>query len=312
MLHASGLHALPNVVSRPYAGSDDFWRVRTLLVETYPITPTGFNWEIRRWDGWNTHRETPDAHPCVQLWETDAGKLVGVAHPESEGAAFFEIHPDFRALEAEMLSWSEAHLAVSTDDGGRRRLDMFVFDYDTLRRRLLEQRGYSKTPYSGVTRRLRFGNLPLPEVVMAEGYTLRSTCRDDADDQRVADVLNAGFNRTMHTAREFYHFTTHSPSYRHELNLVAEAEDGSFAALVGITYDEANQRGVFEPVCTHPHHRRKGLARALMFEGLHRLKALGALDVYVDTGDAIPANELYDAVGFTEAYKGYIWRRMFA
>jgi GNAT superfamily N-acetyltransferase len=147
---------------------------------------------------------------------------------------------------------------------------------------------------------------------MAEGYTLRSTRPNDEDDcQRVADLLNAAFNRTFHTAKEFCMFATHSPSFRHDLNLVAEAPIGSFAALVGVTYDEANCRGIFEPVCTHPDHRRKGLARALMVEGLHRLKALGATDVYVETGDAVPANELYDAVGFAEAYRGHVWRKMF-
>jgi hypothetical protein len=44
-----------------------------------------------------------------------------------------------------------------------------------------------------------------------------------------------------------------------------------------------------------------------MFEGLHRLKAPGASDVFVGTGDMIPANALYEAAGFTEACTGYNW-----
>ena len=55
---------------------------------------------------------------------------------------------------------------------------------------------------------------------------------------------------------------------------------------------------------------RKGLARALMLEGLHRLQEIGASDVYVGTGDQIAANQLYDAVGFTEAYKEHKWRKV--
>jgi len=47
-----------------------------------------------------------------------------------------------------------------------------------------------------------------------------------------------------------------------------------------------------------------------MLEGVHRLKALGATDAYVDTGDAAAANALYDAVGFGEAYRGLIWRKV--
>lgn len=145
---------------------------------------------------------------------------------------------------------------------------------------------------------------------MAEGYALRSTRPDDGDNQGIADLLNASFGRDWHTAKEFATFTRSSPSYRHDLNLVAEAPDGSFAALVGVTYDDANRRGIFEPVCTHPDHRRKGLARALMFEGLRRLKSLGANDAYVETGEDVPPNRLYEAVGFTEAYRGYVWQKM--
>ena len=63
--------------------------------------------------------------------------------------------------------------------------------------------------------------------------------------------------------------------------------------MAGITFDETNRRGIFELACTHPNHCRLGLTRSLMFEWLHRLKALVASDVYVGTGDRRPSNELY-------------------
>ena len=92
---------------------------------------------------------------------------------------------------------------------------------------------------------------------------------------------------------------------------MAVAPDGSFAAYAGIPYDESTRHGIFEPVCTHPDHQRKGLARALMLERLRRLKALGAADVTVETGDMIPANRLYDSLSFTETEKGFVWRKIF-
>jgi hypothetical protein len=49
---------------------------------------------------------------------------------------------------------------------------------------------------------------------------------------------------------------------------VAEASDGSFAAHVGLTLDEVNGHGIVEPVCTGPDHQRRGLARALILDGL--------------------------------------------
>jgi hypothetical protein len=48
-----------------------------------------------------------------------------------------------------------------------------------------------------------------------------------------------------------------------------------------------------------------------MLEGLHCLRAIGAAEVTVCTGDADPANALYDSVGFTECYWGHFWRKVF-
>ena len=84
-----------------------------------------------------------------------------------------------------------------------------------------------------------------------------------ADCQQIADLLNAAFNRTFHNPWEYQNFARRAPSFRNELDLVAVAPDGTFAAYVGIPYDEANRLGIFEPVCTHPDHLRRGLARAL-------------------------------------------------
>jgi mycothiol synthase len=310
--------ATPCITTRFFQSDDDFWRIRDLLIETYPITPIDFNWEIRRWDGQRFHRANA-ALPApwketIQLWETEDGRLVGVAHSDSEskGDVQLQIHPDYRYLvEEDMIAWAEDYLAIPAEDGQRRQLDIFAFEYDAARRHLLEQRGYEKMPYGGVTWRMRLGSWPLPPVMMAEGYVLRTTRPDEADYQRVADILNAAFNRDFHNAREVGNFMTLAPSFRHDLDLAAEAPGGAFAAYVGVIYDQANRRGLFEPVCTHPAHQRKGLARALMFEGMHRLKALGAEVVTVATGDMIPANRLYESVGFAEAYQGYIWRKVF-
>lgn len=48
-----------------------------------------------------------------------------------------------------------------------------------------------------------------------------------------------------------------------------------------------------------------------MREGLIRLRALGAVDVFVGTGDRLAANRLYDSIGFSEAQKCFAWRKTF-
>ena len=39
------------ITARPFQHEDDYWAVRELLIETYPLIPPDWNWEIRRWEG---------------------------------------------------------------------------------------------------------------------------------------------------------------------------------------------------------------------------------------------------------------------
>jgi ribosomal protein S18 acetylase RimI-like enzyme len=303
-----------SIASRPLSGDADWWRLRGLLVETVPLTPPCFNWDVRRLDGKRFYDPTPDQNlrwqTQVQLWESTDGRLAGAVNHEGRGDAHIQIHPDFRFLEEEMIAWAEAELAAPTADGSHRTIEMVVYEYDVHRQRLLARHGWERTPEWGYTRHMRLRAWPLVQPEMAEGYTLRTTEPEDlADCRQVAALLNAAFNRTFHNAEEYQTFARLAPCFRRDLDLVAVAPDGEFAAYVGVPYDDANRRGIFEPVCTHPNHRRKGLAQALMHEGLLRLRTLGAVDATVDTGEMEAANALYTSIGFTEAYKGYSWRK---
>lgn len=305
------------IYTRPLANDADFWRVRNLLLETVPLTPLDFNWDIRRWEGKRFYAADPSQNSRlagrVQLWLTHDERVVGAVHPEGCGDAYLQIHPDFREVEPAMITWAEAHLALPTADGVQQQLEIFVYEYDTVRQQLLQERGYTKMTYGGVVRRLRLADYTLKGTGMATGYALRTTHPDDlADCQQIADLLNAAFGRDFHNALEYQNFTKFAPSFRKDLDLVAVAPDGTFAAYVGIPYDEVNRRGIFEPVCTHPAHRRHGLAQSLMLEGLRCLHALGAVDATVGTGDMIPANRLYERIGFTEVQKGYVWQKVWA
>ena len=305
----------PRTTTRLMQHDDDYARMRQLLLDTVPITPIGFNWDMRRLDGKRFYNADLVANRLLQrpvlLLETDDGRLAGYVVSESAGDAHLQVDPDFRYLETEMVAWAEENLAVVQADTGRRELEIYVYEYDALRQQILAARGYEKMSYGGMCRHVRLGAQPLPAPVVAAGYTMRTTNPADLIDcQRIADLLNAAFGRNFHNAQEFHNFALYAPCFRRELDLVMVAPDGNLAAYVGVPYDDANRRGIFEPVCTHPDHQRQGLARALMLEGLHRLRALGALDATVDTGDAVAANAFYTAMGFTEAYRGYAWRKV--
>jgi mycothiol synthase len=300
--------------SRPVTEAD-FWRVRELLIATVPIAPFGHNWDMRRWDSkyfYNPSGRWEDGwEQGARVWETDAGEVVACVHREGRGGAGLQAHPAYRFLEEELLDCAEGSFAAPAEDGQGRELELFTFEYDSRRQRLLGERSYRPTGEWGMMRHLRLPAQQLPRPSLPAPYTLRTVRpQDDADCQRIADILNAAFRRTFHNGPEFKVFAQLAPSYVNALDLVAVAPDGSFAAYVGMPYDEQNRRGIFEPVCTHPDHLRRGLASCLMFEALARVRQLGAVDVMVDTGDMVAANALYDSMGFTEAYRQVGWKKV--
>jgi mycothiol synthase len=96
-----------------------------------------------------------------------------------------------------------------------------------------------------------------------------------------------------------YERLTELPNYRFEDDLIVEGPDGSFAAFAMAWWDPVAEVGQFEPVGTHPEHRRLGLAGALLDHALRRYAALGArlVQVYSDPAN-VAAEALYPSVGF--------------
>lgn len=89
--------------------------------------------------------------------------------------------------------------------------------------------------------------------------------------------------------------------YRDDLHVLVAAPDGTLAATAIIWIDPVSRTAEFEPVGTHPAYRRKGLATALMWDGMHRARSAGAETMLVACvgAPAHPAaRDLYDGVGF--------------
>lgn len=264
---------------RPYRGEDDFWRIRQFLQDTYPITPLGLNWEVRRWDGVVFYAEESgmpaEKTGGLRLWEDTDGNLIGAVFTERPGEVHLFVHPEARELESEMLVWAEAHNAQQID-GRRESLSTFCLDDDRGRKERLALRGYQPSDVVGVFRRqsLPIAVAPIPEL--HAGYSVaRTQPGDETVGVGLADLLNAAFKRDFHTAKEFQTFSLEAPSYQQACDLLAVAENGTYAAYVAICWDDKNELGIIEPVCTHPEHLRKKLASTLIHIGLRCLQDLG-------------------------------------
>ncbi len=169
---------------------------------------------------------------------------------------------------------------------------------DHLRREMLADHGYERKGWVETQHR-RDLTLPIPEVAAPEGYTLRSLgdglellerCYASGLGFHQGDIKVAVENRDDVT---WYRNIQTAPLYRRDLDLVAVAPDGSIASFCTIWFDDVTRSAYFEPVATVPAHQRRGLSRALLTMGLHRLKRMGCLWATVAGFEPGP-NRLYE------------------
>jgi ribosomal protein S18 acetylase RimI-like enzyme len=303
-----------NYKDRAYAGEVDVPAITQVLLETYTLTQWLHNWEPRRWQGKVYHRDDADyaagqarMRQQVRVWETGGGQIAGVVIPEYDGGVYLQIHPHHRAIEPAMLDWAQAALAQPLDGGGR-WLEVHAYEHDDYRSDLLRGRGFKRTEAYENLRRRELSE-PIPDSPVPDGYTVRAMRLHPDDWAAMALLLNTAFKRTIHNAEE-YRNVQRAPIYRADLDIVVEAPDGSLAANAGLTCHPRESFAVVEPVCTHPDHQQRGLARAAISEGLRRVKALGIQSAYIGTWHAnAAANITYEKLGFTRVERLYIWRK---
>jgi len=298
---------------RRYRDDNDFWRMRDLLREIFPLNQRlERSWSLPRLDYWRWHHiQTCEADPMEEvtfLWETDDGKLAAVLHAIDKGEAYLQVHPAFRSaeLENEMFACAEQHL-FNTDNTGRRILFALADEDDPLRATILKERGYTYRD-KPVYRWWRDIDEPLPEVRMALGYTIRSM--GDASDFYARswaswrafhpDESDEGFG-----GGDWYANMQSAPLYRRDLDIVAEAPNGEIAAFSTIWYDDVNRSAVCVLVGTAPEYQRLGLGKAVITEGLRRLQHMGGTRVFANGFDP-PANALYGSALGT-GYRAESW-----
>ena len=91
------------IIEREYGNTDeDFLEIRNLLIESYTIKKSFFNWGVARWD---IVRYRVQAKNFISgeknflqkhhLWETEEGKLVGATLTENnDHDLVIIVHPD--------------------------------------------------------------------------------------------------------------------------------------------------------------------------------------------------------------------------
>lgn len=290
------------LTKRMYETESDYWRLRAFLREVFMLNDhRELSWQVARLDYWrffgNEHIEYYDLREAICLWESDDGRIAAFITPESRGSVYLQVHPDFRnlALETEMLIAAETYLAEPTN--GHRRVTVWAHQGDELRQQALQAQGYTRGDWPEHQFRLCL-DANMPDVKPASGYSIRAL--GDASELPARSWLSW---RVFHPDEpdenyqgwQWYPSIQRCPLYRRDLDLVAVAPDGELAAFTTVWFDDVTRTGYFEPVGVSPDHQRKGLGKAIMTEGLHRLKKIGALYATV-AGYSEAAIALYSSV----------------
>ncbi|MFJ8991111.1 GNAT family N-acetyltransferase [Streptomyces sp. NPDC102279] len=91
--------------------------------------------------------------------------------------------------------------------------------------------------------------------------------------------------------------------YRGDLHVLVQAPDGTMEASTIMWLDEVNSTAEFEPVGTHPDHRRLGLGTVMILHGMLLARTAGAVHATVPCLGAPGhprARGLFHSVGFWE------------
>jgi len=295
--------AMMNVVMRPYQGENDYALMRRFLQGLPDTTELGGDCTIGDLDWRRFTSKIPDPMNKLQLW-FDGDVLVGFVWPEP-GSADVLVDPANRELERTMIEWAVANSQDAES------LTIFAHDQDMERQRLLADLGFERRDeFYTYRKRSLDGEIDTP--VLPPGYVFCDMRGATAEivEQRV-EVHRAAWAPSKMTV-EKHRAVMESETYRPDLDLVIVSPEGIFATCTVVWHDPINEIGVFEPVGCAPDFRQLGLTRALMFEGMRRLQALGAVNAFVASWHAsIPANRLYESCGFQLVDHQHKWVKTF-
>ena len=97
--------------------------------------------------------------------------------------------------------------------------------------------------------------------------------------------------------------TAPAPHSTHEYDVIIADGNGEYACFSGMWWVPENKLAYMEPLCTHPDHRRRGLAAAALSRHYHRMKTLGATHM---TGGG---NPFYEKLGYGKGIHWTFWKR---
>ena len=297
---------------RPYAGDADRDRIRDFLVAaTAASAPPYRYWHVGDLL-WGIYQKTPSStHTRASI----SGRTRAASWWPKSGlrsrASAAQVAPALRgsgAVEETILRWAEERaraagsptLTVRAFAGDSAAVDLlarhgFIRDERTPAA-LIKKWGYAPDGY-GYAHMARDLRQPIAEPDLPPGWSVHAVGGEQEWEARVN--LHRDVWAPSRVTLDAYRRLRAAPGYTPDLDLVAVAPDGTLASYCICWLDSANAVGEFEPVGTRAAYRGQHAGRAVMLEGLRRLRYHSCATALVLTGTVnTPALRLYESVGF--------------
>lgn len=307
---------LPKATRRAYRGEADLPAIVNLLNRCEAVDQLDAGTSLEEMRQGLSH---PDLNPDLDLslWESKDGQLLGfaeVAMPEVVqtciGYLWFKVHPALRdtPLADDIIAWAEQRIkTVSQTHQQPARLQTSAKSSRHDRLAFLERHGFQPVRYFYHMTRPLAESIAQPQL--PPGFQVRTVQREDA--QTWVEMFNQTFidhwNHHPITVEQFQFDLTGS-DYRADLDLVAIAPDGTFAAFCssGICPQEnlrsGRNEGWIGVLGTRRGFRKLGLGRAMLLSGLQALQQAGVETALlgVDSENPSGALRLYESTGFCQ------------
>lgn len=292
----------PSITSRPLAGGVDLRRASDFILSLGG--PLAGHWHIGDF-WWKLYQnEAFDPTRDIRLWEDSEGRLLCLAWFEEYDGVDWQLHPELERdaslrdrVQDEVLAWGAAHPERRIGEDGPELWTWGLDRGDEERIAFLAGRGFEYDTFHTL-QMSRDLSAPIPDAILPDGWTVRHVGCEEEWGERVE--AHRAVWRPSRVTLPAYRRLRACAGYAPKLDLVAVAPDGETVGSYALVWhDPTNRTGEFEPVGTRPAYRKMGLGKAIIFEGLRRLRDRGCETAIVySIHDNEASTKLYDSAGF--------------
>lgn len=306
--------------TQSFSWDKDFERTRTFLADLLKSPNSFGHWVPSRLDNirfgpCGTDYTDADIEG-IRIWETvnnsedvSTSKIVAIAIPESALNYYLHTHSEYRFLDEEIVQWIVNKGNQVKQKNQDAKINIFAIGTDEILNEQLSNQGFRNLGLYAYNR-TRPLTQPDPEYTLPNGFKIRHV-EGIVDYPNVLEVLGSVFPHCKKMTEKRFKLFTSASFYQKDLDLVVVAPDETFAAFCTVRLDPESRIGEFEPVGTHPNYRKLGLGKALLCEGLQRLRKYDPTMVCISgAATTEAANRLYDSIGFTEKVEVLQWQKV--